>query len=465
MRHLTYVLLLTTSWAQSSTQPLQDLVRERFDTGGFPSLVAAVVHGDDVPFSVAHGFADRETRRRATTHTLYRIGSVTKVFTSTLLVTLRDKGVVRLDDPVAGLLPDRVRWPRDPRGAAHITLRHLATHSSGLPRNPVNMAGVPGDPWNGYSEDRLYAGLADTRLTFPTGASSTYSNLGIGLLGHALGQAAGSGYEAALMSHVIRPMGLTATHLTLNDTERALLATPYAAQDTTKRAKDWDLGCLAPAGGLSSSVTDLARFLAINLQAGRADSKPIPGGSLTELHTPQRIASDWSRGTGLAWLIGHDKDLGEVVWHNGGLAGFRSWVGFSPEWKLGAIVLTNCGRSVDEIGKALLNAAVKGLSTMSPELESTGKKLVPHFTAAPSDKLTALFSKRFVEKIPPAVIKNVFKGLHQKHGACVGVVGVQRGEAPGIARITFKFEKGDLISCAMALSDDPDDPGITYLRF
>ena len=341
MAHLRLALvatLLSAGLAAQDVKGLETLIRESYDTGGFPSLAVAIVQGDRVVATSVHGFADRESKRRATRATLYRVGSISKVFTTTLLVQLRDKGLVRLDDPVATYLPKGIQLPTDPRGARQITLRHLATHSSGLPRNPVNLKSKPGDPWNGYSVTQMFEGLATTKLAYPTGSSGLYSNLGAGLLGHALGSAAGSSYEEALRRHALQPMGMSSTRVTLTPQRRAGLATPYSASDTTERVLDWDMGCLAGAGGVASTIGDMARFLSVNLQAGRTGAAPISAGSLTELHTPQRIWDDWKKATALAWIVDHTIDMGDIVWHNGGMAGFRSWIGFSPRWQVGVAV-------------------------------------------------------------------------------------------------------------------------------
>ena len=465
MRHLVILALACSLCGQQTPDPLGDLIRERFDVGGYPSLAAAVVQGDRIAFAVVHGFADRASSRRATRATLYQIGSVSKVFTATLLVQLRDKGLVRLDDPVSKYLPPKVKMPQDPRGARHITLRHLATHSSGLPRNPVNMTGTEADPWNGYATTQLYDGLAETKLDYPTGASATYSNLGVGLLGHALGRAAGMTYGQALTKYVLQPAGMSSTRIGLDNTRGRGLAAPYAADDTTARSAYWDLGCLEGAGAVVSTVTDLARFLSLNLHAGEADAAPISGGSLTELHTPQRIWDGWTKATGLGWIVDHARESGDIIWHNGGMAGFRSWVGFSSRWKIGAVVLTNCGRSVDDVGMELLKAALKKLRTLSPAFEATAKSLVPHFVAKPSQGLGSKFSQRFLEQIPASVISNVFSGLHQKHGKCESVVGVRVAKQPGLAEVIFRFEQGALVTCTLGLDESAKPPKITYLRF
>lgn len=464
MRHLLLLALVSTVCAQEK-DPLADLVRERFDIGGYPSLAAAVVQGNRTAFVAVHGFSDRASNRRATRATLYRIGSVSKVFTTSLLVQLRDKGLVRLDDPVSKYLPPEVRLPSDPRGARHITLRHLATHSSGLPRNPVNMTGDAADPWNGYSVTQLYEGLAKTKLDYPTGASGVYSNLGMGLLGHALGRAAGTSYEEALTRYVLQPAGMSSTRVTLSADQRRGLAAPYAARNTTIPAKDWDLGCLAGAGAIASNVTDLAEFLSMNLRAGQASARPISGGSLTELHTPQRIWDGWTKATALAWIVDHTRDSGDIVWHNGGMAGFHSWVGFSARWDIGVVVLTNCGRSVDTLGKDLLKAALQKLRRLSPAFQAAANSLVPHFIASPTKALSEKFSGRFLEQVPASVINNVFAGLHQKHGKCVSVVGVRPAAQPELAEVIFKFEKGELVTCKLGLDESVSPPKIVYLRF
>jgi CubicO group peptidase (beta-lactamase class C family) len=465
MRHLFVLAFACSVCGQQTADPLADLIRERFDIGGYPSIAAAVVQGDRIAFAAVHGFADRTSSRRATRATLYRIGSVSKVFTTSLLVQLRDKGLVRMDDPVSKYLPPEVKLPHDPRGAKHITLRHLATHSSGLPRNPVNMTGTAADPWNGYSVAQLYEGLAKTKLAYPTGGSAMYSNLGVGLLGYALGQAAGSTYEEALTKYVLQPAAMSSTRITLDDVRRRGLAAPYTAENTTIPAKDWDLGCLEGAGAIASTVTDLARFISMNLHAGDAAAAPISGGSLTELHTPQRIWDGWTKATALAWIVDHTRESGNVVWHNGGMAGFRSWVGFSPRWKIGAVVLTNCGRSVDEVGKELLKTALRKLRTVSPAFEAAARTLVPHFVAKPSEELGAKFSERFLEQVPASVISNVFSGLHQKHGKCVSVVGVRIAEQPELAEVVFRFERGELVTCKLGLDETVSPPKIVYLRF
>ncbi len=354
--------------------------------GDYPSLSVGVVRDQELVFARAYGLADRENGREATADSLYRIGSITKVFTATLLCMLRDEGVLRLDDPVSKYLPDSVKLPGDPRGAPHITLRHLATHASGLPRQPVNLTPDGDDVYAGYTVSQLYEGLGRVELAFPTGSRYQYSNLGFGLLGHVLERAAGRPYEELLKERLLTRLGMMKTGITLSQEQQALVTIGYRGDDLQDPAPVWDLGCLAGAGALVSSVPDLAKFVALQMRAGQADVQPVSGGTLTELRTPQRLTERWKGGVGLGWHVNPTEGIGDVVWHNGGVAGHYSFLGFNLERKLGVIVLTNGARSVDGVAAALLalvaDAQTPRPATATAEALPSGAEILDRFVEA-----------------------------------------------------------------------------------
>lgn len=326
-----------------------------------PALSVGVVCGDALAYASAFGVADRATSRPATIQSVYRVASFTKVFTAALLVSLRDAGVVKLDDPVARHLPAEVSVPTDPRGAPHITLRHLATHTSGLPRVPDNLHPKAGDMYGGYTTEQLYAALRTEKLDAPIGAAYAYSNFGMGLLGHALERAAGKPFETLLIERLFAPLGMNQTRINISPDARGDYATGYLMFSDTP-AVEWDFGCLAGCGAVASSVPDLARFVSLQFRAGEADVTPLSGGSLLEMHTPQRMLDGGKLGVGLGWHMLKDDQVGEVVWHNGGTFGHGSFVGFSPTRKLGVVILMNRGNvdgAADEIGLWLLRDVVK----------------------------------------------------------------------------------------------------------
>ena len=157
---------------------------------------------------VAYGRASRNDARPLNGDTLFEIGSITKVFTSLLLADAVERGEVALTDPVGKFLPAKVRMPE--RGGRAITLQDLATHTSGLPRLPTNMAPKdPSNPYADYTFENLYAFLSDYQLTRDIGSQYEYSNLGGGLLGHALTLAAhATDYEALVRARVTTPLGM-----------------------------------------------------------------------------------------------------------------------------------------------------------------------------------------------------------------------------------------------------------------
>jgi D-alanyl-D-alanine-carboxypeptidase/D-alanyl-D-alanine-endopeptidase len=281
---------------------------------------------------------------------VFEIGSVTKVFTATLLAEMAGRGEVRLDEPVAELLPASVRVPS--RGGRAITLVDLATQSSGLPRLPGNLA--PRDdanPYADYTEAQLFAFLASYQLPRAPGAEYEYSNLGVGLLGLALARRAGTSYERLVAERILAPLGLRDTRIALSPDQRARLVPGH--DETGAAVSNWDVPTLAGAGALRSTAEDLIAFLAANLAAARGKGGPLAR-AMRQAHAPRRPTASPGMSIGLGW---HVVDASRVVWHNGGTGGYHSFVGFAPDRGVGVVLLTNSTLSVDEVGMRLLDPA------------------------------------------------------------------------------------------------------------
>jgi CubicO group peptidase (beta-lactamase class C family) len=267
----------------------------------------------------------------------FQIGSVTKVFTGLLLATYVVDGELGLDQPV-GELVDDLSGP-----AAAITLRQLATHTSGLPRIPRELWPKAlrrhPDPYADVDHDALVASL--TKVRPRPRRRPRYSNLGAGLLGHALALHAGTGYDALVRERVAGPLGMAATGCDPADGAPGhhRRGTPYPAV--------WHFDALAGCGALWSSLADLQRFLAVQLAppAGRlgdavrlSQQSQVPGGRMDVC---------------LGWMRLHGRD-GTLLWHNGGTAGYRSFVGIQDG--SGVAALTAGDRSVDRLGIQLLRS-------------------------------------------------------------------------------------------------------------
>jgi CubicO group peptidase (beta-lactamase class C family) len=276
---------------------------------------------------------------------------VTKVFTATLLAAAVVRGEVRLDTPVRDLLPG-VSLPS--RDGAQITLEHLATHRSGLPRSPrgLRVAGSLAllrgrNPYAGFEEEDLLNGLAGTRLRRTPGTGRpAYSNAGFGLLGVALARSAGTTYDDLVADRVCRPLGLrdTVTPHTATPDHRTRWASGHRGRSLS--AEDWVLSGIAGAGALRSTADDILTFLGSQL-----DPESTPLADALRLAHEIRVTGRRD-GKALGWTTLLQEP--PLWWHDGGTGGFRSFAGFVPSRRRAVVVLTNSSRFVDLIALRLL---------------------------------------------------------------------------------------------------------------
>jgi len=298
---------------------------------------------------VAYGSLNQGDSRPLNGDTIFEIGSVTKVFTSLLLAGGVERGEVALNDPISKYLPQGVKAPE--HDGHPITLIDLATHTSGLPRLPTNMH--PKDPQNPYADytaQDLYDFLSTHQLTRDPGSQFEYSNLSGGLLGQLLALRAGMDYEALVRSRITGPLGMASTGITLSPDEKKRFAVGHNAE--LKPVPNWDFQALAGAGALRSSANDLLTFLAAFLSYTRTPLAP----AMASMLSVRRPAAPLGE-IGLAWII-RKPSADEIVWHNGGTYGYRSFVGFNPKTRVGVVVLSNTftAGGVDDIGMHLLDA-------------------------------------------------------------------------------------------------------------
>lgn len=324
---------------------IRRMLAERVAKGMTPGIVVGIMEpaGSRV---VAYGSSGVEGLP-LDARTIFEIGSVTKTFTAALLADMVARGEVRLDEPVADLLPESVKvpsWPNRP-----ITLLDLATHASSLPRDPSNLHPKDEeDPLAGYTAADLYTFLASYTLPHAPGTEVAYSNVGMGLLGHALALRAGKSYAELLRERILLPLGMNDTRIVPSAAEEKRLG----HDEDGKPVRHWHVGVLAPAGALHSDVADLFHYLGANI--GTSGGALIPVLAMT--HAPRVPVND-TTSAGLAWVIDRADPAHPFWWHNGTTGGFQSFVAFDPAAKLGIVVLSNGRSSIDDIGMRLLAAA------------------------------------------------------------------------------------------------------------
>jgi CubicO group peptidase (beta-lactamase class C family) len=330
--------------AAPTPERIREILAERVDEYRLSPGYAVEMSDEGERRFVSYGHLDLTSRRPIAHDTIFEIGSVTKLFTSLLLADMVHRGEVSLDDPVGDYLPSDVRVPG--RRGRRITLAHLATHTSGLPRMPTNFAPAnPASPYATYTAARLYEFLGSYKLTRSIGQQVEYSNLGFMLLGHALALRAASDYETLVTARIGTPLGLSSTFLTLPPAMADQLAAGH--DDSLDPVPNWDTRPLPGAGGLLSNTGDLVTF-------AEAFGTETPLSPAMEIMKRPRNARK-NRGLGKVHpLAGGVQGIG----HEGGTGGYRSYLCYAFDWKRAVVVLSNSAiGAAGELGAQLLDAS------------------------------------------------------------------------------------------------------------
>jgi CubicO group peptidase (beta-lactamase class C family) len=307
---------------------------------GLPGMSVGVVYDKDLIWAKGFGYADLDGKTPAAPDTVYRIASISKLFTSTALLQLRDAGKLQLDDPVARHLAWFKIKNRHPDGPA-ITIRHLITHTSGLPRE---------SPFPYFTDfkfptrERLMQALPNQETVYASETKWKYSNLALALAGEVVAAVSGEPYEDYIQRHILGPLGMASSGVGVPESLRDRLATGYGRRmpDGSRAVRPFtDLQGLTPAGALSSTVEDLARFASLQFRDGPAGGRQIlKGSTLREMHRVHWLQPDWKSGWGLGFSVVHTPER-DLVGHGGWVAGYQTAVYTSPKEKVAVIVLTN----------------------------------------------------------------------------------------------------------------------------
>ena len=254
-------------------------------------------------------------------NSVFEIGSISKVFTATVLAELVQEGKVTLDDPVQRYLPATVHVPT--RNGKQITLGNLSEQNSGLPRMPGNFHPKdPSNPYADYTVQQMYDFISGYQLTRDPGERFEYSNLGVGLLGHTLSLITGQSYEQLERARVWAPLGMTHTAITLTPWMKEHLALGH--DEAGNVVANWDLPTLAGAGAIRSTTLDMLKFVDANLHPERGALER----AMAFAHQ-ERTPIGPGTSIGLNWMVQH-AGPDTLVWHNGGTGGYRTFVGIEP---------------------------------------------------------------------------------------------------------------------------------------
>lgn len=353
-------------------------------------LSIALVDDQKVVWAEGFGFADEDGNVAATPETVYRVGSISKLFTATAALQLAEQGKLDLDRPLKNYLPDFSIKSRF-RDAGAVTPRNIMTHHSGLPSDLLKGMWTRKPVPFETNVDLLRQEYAAN----PPNYVFSYSNLGVTLLGHALQTVAGNGFASHLDATLLQPLGMTHSRFSVGPDRSTQGAKAYRKRGD--EAEELPLRDL-PAGGLNSTVHDLSRFISMVFADGRIGGRRIlKAESVAEMLRPQNrnVPLDFDFRIGLGWMLGGlgplNPKAGVPAHHGGATLYHRSQLVVLPEHKLGVVVLSNSATA----GGVVLKVATEAIKIA---LESkTGLKSAE--PAKPS-RSEATLSRQALEEYP-----------------------------------------------------------------
>ena len=365
-------------FARGDTQAVQAYLRQliayEMRETKILGLSIALVDGQTLVWAEGFGHADVANRIEATPDTLYRIGSISKLFNAVAALQLAEQGQLDLDRPIQDYLPDfaiRSRFTPQPT----FTARQLMTHHSGLPADYLK-------DWNSEEPLRyVRQQLKDEYMAYPPNTLSAYSNLGVTVLGHVVETLAGEPYADWLKTQVLSPMGMERSYFAAKPKLDASLAKPY---DDEGNLTDYVAIRDVPAGGMMSNVIELSQFIRAVFNQGRSPTgKPVlRPETLADMMRQQNqgIPLDFDVAMGLGWVIDNHwpEPAGPMLWHGGSDGYFNAQLAVLPQQQLGVVVLANSASAlpaVMEVAKAALQVLLQAKTGIAPPPERTVRDL------------------------------------------------------------------------------------------
>lgn len=379
-----------------------------------PGLAVAVVRDGEVFYSEGFGVREVGTDKPVTTSTLFAIGSTTKAFTSVLIGILVDEGKLDWDEPVRSYLHDFQL--KDEYATAHLTVRDLLDHLSGLPRHDFLWYGT------NLTREQLYSRLGDLDPAAELRQKWQYQNLMYMTAGILAERVTGTSWEQLLREKILDPLGMTHTVLSVEEMQRS---SDYSEAHAEKhggvvKIDMRSLDAIGPAGAINASVDEMARWLMLNLNGGEFEGKRIISEeSLKEIHSPQAIVSPETGVRemlfslyGMGWMIsayrGH-----RLLHHGGGIDGFITHVGLLPDDGIGIVVLSNNPSGLPQ--QAVLDIADMMLG-LDPLNHAAGELASTQMIRKQQEEAEQLLDLTRVKGTSPTYPLSEYEGMYENPG-------------------------------------------------
>jgi D-alanyl-D-alanine carboxypeptidase len=309
-----------------------------------PGLAIGIVRDQGLVWQQGFGLADIASARPVDQHTLFLVASISKTFTATAIMQLRDERKLRLDDPIVRFIPEFSAVPNPFGSIEDVTLLRLLTHRSGL------IGESPTAHWSTTrfpTREEVLATIPKLQIAIEPDSAFKYSNLGFALLGEVIARVSGRSFTDYVRSEILTPLGMDSSAFELTPGSRELMATgylPHPYDDVANVAQVPEtFGGYAAAAGLRSSLADLAKWISLQFRTKaprREGNQVLSGESLSAMHRVRWVEADWSIGYALTWWATR---MRENIYHHhsGGDHGFLTFAAFSKPHRIGIIALSN----------------------------------------------------------------------------------------------------------------------------
>jgi CubicO group peptidase (beta-lactamase class C family) len=319
---------------------VHDAAQQELERGILTGVSIALVDEDHLVMADGFGWADKQQQKPAGATTVYRVGSISKLFTAVAAMQLVEQGKLDIDAPVSDALSEfRIVLPFEE--TVQPTLRQMMCHRSGMVRESPVGGYFDG---SGPTVSETIASLESCVLVNLPNTKTRYSNVGPTIVGHTVSKISGQPFEDYQSEHLLAPLGMQHSGWRAEAVPSELLANSYMRVAdgqggfVHRPSPRFELGTL-PAGNLYSTAVDLAQFAKMLLAKGRVpDGRVIQAETLREMCTPQLIED--STGFGIGFYVGKFADR-RTIQHTGAVYGFSSSLVVIPEEGIAAIVLAN----------------------------------------------------------------------------------------------------------------------------
>jgi D-alanyl-D-alanine carboxypeptidase len=333
-----------------------------------PGVAIGVVADQELVWAKGFGHADVANQVPMTPQTKFRMASHSKLFTATAIMQLRERGLLRLDDPVSKHLPwfaVTLAEEDDPP----ITIEELLTHSSGLPREA-------GSHWTTFefpTTEQLRKLMAERRAPYSPEVRWKYSNLAYSIAGMVIEAVSGQTWADYVQQHIYQPLGMSSSSVDKNVHGLAVGYNRLALDNSRGTTPFIDARGMGAATGITSTVEDMARFVSAQFRKGKMGGRQILStGSLREMHRVRMLENNWTQGNAIGFAVRRERDK-VYVSHGGSYPGYQTNTLLQLDGKVGVIVLTNAddsnpGGIATQLMNTVGDAVAKAQAAPAPKL-------------------------------------------------------------------------------------------------